>query len=408
MLKITLIIIFLNFSKNESISLFLKKTIALQNLQSTKKNKIIIIEPVCANILNYKFPKNKKSENKFFYSLFCKTTEESCCPQIQFQNIYKNFRDGVKKLSIFKINLNKIISYFKYLNDGFFKEAYIGNKKELLDKCGVNIMNLNNLSYHNILNLDIIREKIDDVFNDVIKYYSGFGCQLCENNVSKYFFKFDPNDNAGQRIYSKSENFENSKFIIDFHSRNLDFFFNIYENYMDIINYFANMAKLAEIGFCIKNNKSDYLQKIIDFNINDQINIMICKNLIMNGFDKKCISFFSQTFGYLDTFKGFSRYENSLIDIYKGLKFLNNDHKTNDLKKLLPIYFYGKKNNFDFYDIRIKLVDKKGWLQFNKGNKFIVEEILNNAKNAFKSKHSRIFEFENFISFSFLILLNFI
>ena len=382
MLKNTLIIIFLiitNITKNA----ILNTTVILKTPKDLKNQKN---QFVCKNIFYYKIKNPEKiPKNKFFFSLFCKTIEKSCCSESQFKEIYINFKEGIKKLTNFKSNLYKIISYFKFINQMTFKNTYEIKNKNMLKICNADFKNLNFLSYYNIINLEVLPKKIEEIFNDVIKYYSGFGCQLCENYITNFITNNSKNDFfplIKKKNFSKTEKFESVKYEMDFKRENLEFFFSIYDNYFEIINYFKNLAKLSEIGFCLQNKKSSHLKKILNFDINSQMNIHICKNLLQNGYDKKCILFFSETFGFFDTFKGFKNYENSFIDIYKGLKFLNNDFKYKQIhiEKQLPIYFFGVEKNFDFFDIKVNLIDKKGWSQFKKGNKHIVEEILNNAK----------------------------
>ena len=417
------------------------------------------------NFLKIKKDEKQKNSKTPLYNKICKNLDFTCCSKKNYKEILKNLKKGIKEILLFEIRIISIVNYFmKISRESFQKIKKFSENK--IKKCGIKFNTLNLKSFYNLINYEDFIKKFNSLVNKIIDYYTGFGCQLCQVNIERFFlekkkknlvnnflnqnfdkinknYSYEKNNNFSNEKNNNflneknnnfsnenflneknknfsnenflneknnnfsnenflneknnnfsNENFSNEKNVVILNQDNLDFFMNVYEDYIFVIEYFKNLAKLADFGFCLENEeKSKDFILLLNFDIEKKKSFFkYCKNFIYANFDKKCLELF-KNFGFFDKFKAFENFEKGFYDTLKGLKFLSNE-KENFFKKKNPIFFFGNFENKNFFDDFEILINRNyGWNQFDKIDKNILNEILSNLdlEENFKFFFSKFF-----------------
>ena len=164
----------------------------------------------------------------------CPSLKYTCCDYSQVHGLAENYLEGLKNLNKFREYNKQIVEGYKALSKVDFQgiqDEAIGDgscmTEEVFEKA---------LGYFDTINVDAMTQKLEDFIEHTSKYYSGFGCSLCD--AEKY---------TG---YSNKREYGENIFYMGFSPQNVRDMLNFGADFIDFTENFYKIATIAKAGYC--------------------------------------------------------------------------------------------------------------------------------------------------------------
>jgi len=140
----------------------------------------------------------------------CPKLDYTCCNMDEITQLKEMFLKGKESMIGVKVAFKNILNLYNK-NKNILKNMLTGDKKEQIKECLTeDIYNESDVIFGNISKMDKVNEeKLRKITNDVFKFFSGFGCEICGKNfhtLTESDSKFDENGRKEKQIMYSYDN----------------------------------------------------------------------------------------------------------------------------------------------------------------------------------------------------------